>query len=51
MVKKNCLNTHYYPTFQDFKKSILHFVKTAHIEKKDSLKSLLTFNFQSFGDC
>lgn len=48
LVKKNCLNTHYYPTFQDFKKSILHFIKTAHIEQKDQLKSLLTFNFQSF---
>jgi len=25
LVKKNCLNTHYYPTFRDFKKAILHF--------------------------
>ena len=46
--KKCCLHARYYPTFQDFKKSILHFIETAHLEKKDRLKSLLTFNFQSF---
>ena len=36
------------PHLSRLQKSILHFIKTAHIEKKDSLKSLLTFNFQSF---
>jgi transposase len=48
LVKKCCLHARYYPIFQDFKKSILHFIETAHLEKKDRLKSLLTFNFQSF---
>ena len=48
LVKKCCLHAHYYPTFQDFKTSILHFIETAHVEKKQTLKSLLTFNFQSF---
>ena len=50
LVKKCCLHARYYPTFQDFKKSILHFIETAHIEKKNMLKSLLSFNFQSFNE-
>ena len=48
LVKKCCLPARYYPTFPDFKSAILDFIKTAHVEKKDTLKSLLTFNFQSF---
>jgi len=48
LVKKCCLHARYYSTFQDFKASILHFIETAHVEKKQTLKSLLTFNFQSF---
>lgn len=48
LVKKCCLHSHYYPTFQEFKESILQFIETAHVEKKDLLKTLLTFNFQSF---
>ncbi len=48
LVKKCCLHTKYYPTFAEFKSAILDFIKTAHIEQKDTLKSLLTFNFQSF---
>lgn len=48
LVKKCCLHARYYPTFPDFKKSIVHFIETAHVDKKDRLKSLLTFNFQSF---
>ena len=48
LVKKNCLNTHYYPTFQDFKSPFSTSSKPLTSRKKDSLKSLLTFNFQSF---
>lgn len=48
LVKKCCRHARYYPTFQDFKTSMLHFIETAHVEKKETLKSLLTFNFQSF---
>ena len=48
LAKRCCLHARSYPTFQDFKTSILHFIETAHVEKKQTLKSLLTFNFQSF---
>ncbi len=39
LVKKCCLHARYSPTFPDFKKSILHFIETAHVDKKDLLKS------------
>lgn len=48
LVKKCCLHAKYYPTYPEFKSAILDFIKTAHIEQKNTLKSLLTFNFQSF---
>lgn len=48
LVKKCCLQARYYPAYPEFKSAILDFIKTAHVEKKDTLKSLLTFNFQSF---
>ena len=37
-VKKCCLHAPNYPTFQDFKTSILHFIETAHVEKKRDSK-------------
>ena len=46
LVKKHCLHAQYHPTYPDLKKTLLNFIKTAHVEQKDALKSLLTFNFQ-----
>ena len=48
LVKKCCLHTEYYPAYPEFKSAILDFIKTAHVKQKDTLKTLLTFNFQSF---
>jgi len=47
-VKKECLYSVYYPTFTEFKATIDSFIHTAHIKHQEELKTLLSWNFQSF---
>jgi len=47
-VKKDCLYSKYYKNFDDFKKAISDCVDNAHHNKKSTLKSLLSWNFQLF---
>lgn len=47
-VKKQCLYSKYYATFGEFKTAIQSCIDTAHVERSDKLKSLLTWEFQSF---
>jgi len=47
-VKKQCLYSKYYPHFDGFKKAIINCVEDTDTKHKESLKSLLTLNFQSF---
>jgi transposase len=47
-VKRRCLYSRYYETFEHFHTTIDAFVRTADREHKTELKSLLTPNFQSF---
>ena len=47
LVKKQCLYSKYYPTFQEFKTAILEFIEMAPTKHKQSLNSLLTLKFQS----
>jgi transposase len=47
-VKKECLYSIYYPTFTEFKETIDSFIHTAHIKHQEELKTLLSWNFQSF---
>lgn len=47
-IKKDCLYSKYYPNFKLFKKAIFLSVEKANNENKDKLKTLLTWNFQSF---
>jgi transposase len=47
-VKKQCLYTKYYPTFEAFKGAILRVLETANVEHKKALDSLLSLKFQSF---
>lgn len=51
-VKKECLYSEYYDTFAKFKAAIEQCVYSANndIEEKNKLKSLMTWNFQSFKD-
>ena len=48
LVKSECLYCKYYETFHEFKSSIQEFIESASITHKKELKSLLTWNFQSF---
>lgn len=47
-VKKECLYSKYYDTFDSFKLSVSDFIDTVHTTHKEALDSLLTWNFQSF---
>lgn len=49
-VRNECLYSKYYQKFPDFKTAIDECIKNAHIEHKDELDSLLSWNFQSFKD-
>lgn len=45
LLRKKCINTHFYPDFKDFRQAILNFFE--HIgQYKEELDSLITFNFQ-----
>ena len=48
LLRKKCINTHFYRDFKDFRQAILNFFK--HIQQyKKELDSLITFNFQRLG--
>ncbi len=47
-LKKQCLYSKYYPDFLQFKEAIQSCLQDSHVEHKEKLKSLLTWNFQSF---
>ncbi|MBK7938930.1 MAG: transposase [Lewinellaceae bacterium] len=48
LLRKKCINTHFYPDFKDFRKTVLHFFE--HIQQyKKELDSLMTFKFQRLG--
>jgi len=50
-IKKQCLYSKYYEDFTQFKNAIQNCIDNAHVEHKDKLESLLTWNFQSFKKC
>jgi transposase len=47
-VKKRCLNARYHPDFASMKNTILTTIVSAHYDYADSLKILLSWNFQLF---
>jgi transposase len=47
-VRKECLYSQYYPDFDSFKTAISTLLNTVHVDKKEQLKSLMTWKFQSF---
>ena len=50
LVKKRCLNCRYYNCFECFNSAISDFIKNADKEHHAEMKSLLSWNFQSFKD-
>ena len=44
LMRKEILSTHYYETFEDFRKSLLKFFDNID-EVEDKLNSLMTWNF------
>lgn len=47
-VKKECLNCRYYECFECFNFAISEFIKNANRKHHSEMKSLLSWNFQSF---
>lgn len=47
-VKKECLYSKYYHDYKQFENAIVECIKNANTKHKSKLKSLLTWNFQSF---
>jgi transposase len=47
-VRKECLYSKYYADFFSFKTAISTLIDTAHINKKEQLKTLMNWKFQSF---
>jgi len=47
-LKKKCLYSKYYSTFNEFTGAIQQCVEKAHVENKEELETLLTHSFQSF---
>lgn len=47
-VRKECLYSQYYSDFDSFKSAITTFLGTVQVQKKEQLKSLMTWKFQSF---
>jgi transposase len=47
-VRKECLYSKYYADFTSFKTAISTLIDKAHLNKKEQLESLMTWNFQSF---
>ena len=49
-VRKECLYSHYYATFPEFRAALEMCLSTAHRERRLELETLLAWNFQSFRD-
>ncbi|HCA80817.1 MAG TPA: hypothetical protein DEP53_13900 [Bacteroidetes bacterium] len=47
-VKKRCLYSRYYPSFDEFKKAISDCIQQAPVLHKAELNSLLSLRFQTF---
>ena len=47
-VRKECLYSHYYATFQEFREALETCLTTAHHEHRMELETLLAWHFQSF---
>lgn len=47
-VRKECLYSKYYPQFAEFKQAIEECIRTAPIQHREKLETLLSWNFQSF---
>ncbi len=47
-VRKKCLNCTYYEDFKSFKSGIMGCIEKFDDEHREELKSLLTWNFQTF---
>jgi transposase len=47
-VRRECLYSKYYADFSSFKQAISTCIETAHTDKYDKLKSLMSWKFQSF---
>src|SRR3954469_4960694 len=47
-VRKECLYSHYYATFPEFRAALETCLSTAHRERRLELETLLAWNFQSF---
>ena len=47
-VRKEYLYSTYYADFDSFRTAISSLIETAHIDKYEELKSLMSWNFQSF---
>ena len=47
-VRKECLYSHYYATFPEFRAALETCLATAHREHRIELETLLAWNFQSF---
>jgi len=47
-VKKDCLRSQYYPTFEQMKQAITYSLEQAQTTRKKELDSLLTLRFQTF---
>lgn len=47
-VRKECLYSKYYADFTSFKTAISTLIDTAHLNKKEQLKSLMSWKFQPF---
>jgi len=47
-VRKECLYSKYYEDFSAFKSAISTLIDTAHVNKHDQMKSLMSWKFQSF---
>jgi transposase len=49
-VRKECLYSHYYATFAEFRAALETCLTSAHREHRSELETLLAWNFQSFRD-
>jgi len=49
-VRKDCLYSHYYATFSEFRAALELCLTTAHRAHRSALETLLAWNFQSFRD-
>jgi transposase len=50
LVRKECLYSHYYATFAEFRAAVETFLTSAHREHRSELETLFAWKFQSFRD-